>query len=288
MVLLLLVTACDGRSMPLVPGLPALPSFPTNVAGQEQQPRADTVELTTRVDALLASFSGGAAVWVADAGDRRPLYAKKADEVVLAASLYKLALLVHVESLVERGQGRYTDTITVEAQDITADGSLVLPGGSVTIDEALDLMITQSDNGTALALWRTYGGDAVNASLARERIGGIHVARDANDDNTVTARGVGELMRRLAERRLVSRAASDRMLARLERQTITGRADALLPGGTRIAHKTGDIVGASHDAAIVWTARGPRVVVVLTWEAAEGKAHELIAKVALAAFETAR
>ncbi|MBI2983965.1 MAG: serine hydrolase, partial [Chloroflexi bacterium] len=94
--------------------------------------------------------------------------------------------------------------------------------------------------------------------------------------------------RRIAERRLISGAASDRMLGRLERQEVTGRADALLPDGVRVAHKTGDLVGLAHDAAIVFTPIGPRVVVVLTWDAPEDEAHAFIARVAQAAYETAR
>ena len=281
--LALALVACQQGSV-TPPSIPQLPFFSSG----PQHRRADTTALTQRVNALVAAFDGEAAIWIADANDPEPLYARKEGEQVLAASLWKLGALVHVESIVERGEGKYEDKITVEAEDVGPDGSLVLPGGRISVNDALELMIVASDNGTALAFLRIHGGVAMNASLARAGIAGIHIQRDGNDENLVTARGVGTLMQRLAERKLVSRAASDRMIARLERQEVTGRSDALLPAGTRLAHKTGDIVGASHDAAIVFTPIGPRVVVVLTWDGQEDRAHELIAKVALAAFETAR
>jgi beta-lactamase class A len=269
------------------PGIPALPSFAIPEFGAPARARADTTELARRVNALVKEFPGGSAVWIADAGDPKPLYARNENEPVVAASLYKLAVMLHVETLIERKQVKLSDTIEIKDEDIAFDGSYVFPGDEVSVEKALELMITLSDNGTALALWRIHGPTAITATAEREGFKGLVVAA-AGEDNMATARAVGELMRRIAEGKLVSKAASERMLGRLERQTITGRSDALLPKGTRVAHKTGDLVGAFHDAAIVFTPLGPRVVVTLTWDAGERESHELIAKVAQAAYETAR
>lgn len=267
-------------SLPTLSGV-ALPGAPNPVR------QRDTAELTRRVDELVKAFSGEAAIWIADAGDPKPLYARNEDEAVVAASLYKLGVMLHVESLVERKELKLSDTIEIEDQDIMFDGSYVFPGDKVTIEKALELMITLSDNGTALAFWRIYGASAINATLDRAGYRGMRIG-EADEDNFVTARAVGKLLVRMAERKLVSRAASDRMIGRLERQTINGRSDALLPKGTRVAHKTGELPGLFHDAAIVFTSIGPRVVVVLTRDAGEGDALELMARVALAAYETAR
>ena len=53
------------------------------------------------------------------------------------------------------------------------------------------------------------------------------------------------------------------MLEVLERQTFNADIPAGLPPGTRVAHKTGEITGIEHDAAIVFAAR-PFVLVILT------------------------
>jgi beta-lactamase class A len=53
------------------------------------------------------------------------------------------------------------------------------------------------------------------------------------------------------------------MVAVLERQTVNDRIPAGLPSATRVAHKTGEITGIRHDAAIVFAPR-PFVLVVLT------------------------
>jgi beta-lactamase class A len=54
-----------------------------------------------------------------------------------------------------------------------------------------------------------------------------------------------------------------------------------LPGGTPVAHKTGDIAGIHHDAAIVFPAdRSPYILVVMTAGIADPKkADALLAEI---------
>jgi beta-lactamase class A len=256
------------------------------VAGFQQTARADQSETRARVDAATAEFEGGSAVWISYPGGVEPIYGRNVDEPVIAASLYKLAVMVHVESLIEQHKLKPADTLAILDEDVTADGSYVFAGAEVPIDEALELMITVSDNGTAMAFVRTYGA-AINTTLDRYRIPGLRIGENG-EDHVATARGVGTLLGKMAERRLVSRAASERMLARLGRQEIGGRLDARLPEGTQIAHKTGDLPGLAHDAGIVFTPAGPRVVVVITWDAPQDSAHDLMARIGQAVYETAR
>ncbi|MBI2774324.1 MAG: serine hydrolase, partial [Chloroflexi bacterium] len=241
---------------------------------------ARATDLNSVLDTLANAFPGGSAVWVADPSRPDPLYARDADRSVLAASLYKLAVLAEAERQVDLGLRAYTDPVTIDPEDITEDGSYFYPGDKLTLDEALEAMITVSDNGTALKLWRTLGPEQINKTLAANGISGFNVALDWDDDNLVTARGVGTLLTRLAQRQLVSAQASDRMIARLGRQTINDRLPAQLPAGTVVAHKTGNLVGAVHDAGIVFTQRGQRVIVALTWDADDQAADEFIAQLA--------
>lgn len=74
-------------------------------------------------------------------------------------------MLVEAERRVDAGDLRYDDTITIEDEDITADGTFEVAGTELTLDEALELMITISDNGAALALWRVFGPESINATL---------------------------------------------------------------------------------------------------------------------------
>jgi beta-lactamase class A len=78
------------------------------------------------------------------------------------------------------------------------------------------------------------------------------------------------------------------MLGILERQEFNDEIPAGLPSGTRVAHKTGQISGVLHDAAIVFPPEGraPFILVVLTRGVADEKlARALIQDVARYAWE---
>jgi beta-lactamase class A len=235
-----------------------------------------TADLIVQVDGLVKAFPGDTGVYIADPLAPQPLYTHDADVSFIAASIYKLGILVHVESLVESGVLKYTDTIEIQPEDITDDGSYEIAGTVMTVDEALEAMITVSDNGTALEFLRSLGPDNINATLQKLGLTDFHIANDDSDDNTVTARVVGQFFTLLAQRKLVSPAASDRMLARLERNQINDRLPAELPAGTIVAHKTGNLGFATHDAGIIYTPSGPRIVVGLTANTDEEEAVHFI------------
>ena len=240
---------------------------------------AGTAELVQHLEQLVSTFPGGAGLWIADPNLSTPLYSHDADEPVITASLYKLAVMAEAERRVEAGQLHYGDIITIEDEDITEDGSFELAGTELTLDEALEAMITISDNGAALALWHVLGPENINATLLRAGVKDFHVFLNWDEDNIATPRAVGTLLTLLAKRQLISAAASDRMLARLERQQINDRLPAALPQGVVVAHKTGNLPGLTHDAGIIFTPSGPRVVVAMTWDAFDADAYEFIANV---------
>jgi beta-lactamase class A len=235
-----------------------------------------TADLIVQVDGLVKAFPGDTGVYVADPLAPQPLYTHDPDVAFITASLYKLGILAQVESLVEAGKLKYTDTIEIQPEDITIDGSYELSGTVMTIDDALEAMITISDNGTALAFWHQLGPDTINATLQKLGLTAFHIAVDENDDHTATARVIGQYFTLLAQRTLVSPAASDRMLARLERQQINDRLPSQLPSGTRVAHKTGNLGFVTHDAGIIYTPSGPRVVVGMTANTDEEEAVHFI------------
>ncbi|HEY7624874.1 MAG TPA: serine hydrolase [Candidatus Limnocylindria bacterium] len=241
--------------------------------------RASTSDLQQQLDGLVAGFPGGVGIWIGDPTVTEPLFTHDPEQPVIAASLYKLGVLAEAERRVDAGQLRYSDTITIEPEDITVDGSFEDAGTELTLDQALEAMITISDNGSGLALWHVLGGANIDATLEKAGISGFHVALDESEDNVVTPHAVGTFFTLLARRQLISPAASDRMLARLERQQINDRLPAQLPPDVVVAHKTGNLVGVSHDAGIIYTRTGPRVVVVTTWDVADEEATSFISSV---------
>jgi len=238
-----------------------------------------STDVVHRLDALVAAFPGRAGVWIADRASTTPLYSRDADTNVTTASLYKLGVLMEAERRVDSGQLRYRDLITIGEDDVTEEGSVYEVGAVLSVDDALETMITLSDNGAALALWHLFGGDTIDATLARAGMPDFHVTFDSTGNTVATPRAVGTFFGLLARRELVSAAASERMLARLQRQTINDRLPAALPKQTVVAHKTGNLDGVAHDAGIIFTPAGERIVVVMTWNAYEG-ANAFIAEIA--------
>jgi beta-lactamase class A len=241
--------------------------------------QASTAELAKQLDSLIASFPGSAGIWIGDPAVATPLYTHDPGEQVIAASLYKLGVLAEAERRVDARDMTYNDAITIEPDDITTDGSFEDAGTKLTLDEALEAMITISDNGSALALWRILGGANIDATLEKAGVKDFHVAFDDTEDNWATPQAIGTYFTLLAKRQLISAAASDRMLARLERQQISDRLPAQLPPGVVVAHKTGNLVGLAHDAGIIYTKAGPRVVVVMTWDALDEDAANFISSI---------
>jgi beta-lactamase class A len=268
----------SGANLP-APVRPSHDAVAATTAALAVNPPTDAAQLATAMRERLGEFGGTAGVFIAIPGRPEPLYAADADTPFVAASLYKLAVLLRVESLVQGGTLSYDDTITVEDVDVTQDGSNEFPGTTLTIDRALEEMITYSDNGAALALVRVYGAAATNATLAAAGIKGFHIAESDDEDNVATARALGTFFDLLATRRLVSPEASDRMLGRLERQQINDRLPRDIPADVAVAHKTGDLVGLIHDAGLIQTSDGPRIAVVLTSGGTEATAKDLIAGV---------
>jgi beta-lactamase class A len=240
---------------------------------------AGTAGLVPKLDSLIASFQGHAGIWVSEPNVSTPIFTHDSDEQVIAASLYKLGVLAEAERRVETGELSYTDPVVIQLEDITADGSFVDAGTQLTIDQALEAMITLSDNGPGLALWYAFGGVSIDETLTKIGLGDFHIAVDDSDENWATPRAVGMFFTLLAKRELISPAASDRMLARLGRQQISDRLPAQLPADVVVAHKTGNLPGITHDAGIIFTRTGPLVVVAMTSGALDEDANSFISSI---------
>lgn len=78
-----------------------------------------------------------------------------------------------------------------------------------------------------------------------------------------SARDLADLFRRLGQGQLVSPTLDQRMVSYMLGQQINDRLPLLLPAGTRIGHKTGEIDGLTHDAGLVLLPSRPYAIAVL-------------------------
>lgn len=229
-------------------------------------PSSFSAQLTETV----AAFPGTASVVVVDprSGFR---FMWEADTIRPAASLHKLGVMAEAYRRAAIGAiSLDATTIEVTDEDVLDDGYYTDPGTVLTVREAIERMITLSDNTPARALLRLLERRKVNAlfkalGMSRTRINyGLPPEEQTASYNLTTARDIERFFMGLLRGTVVGRAQSAEMIGVLSRQRINDRLPAGLPEGAVIAHKTGDLGGVSHDAGIIFTADGPRIAVVMT------------------------
>ena len=235
-----------------------------------------------------------------------------ADERFHAASTMKVPVMIELFRRVDRGQISLSQPITLKNEfSSIVDGtpysldakddsdSLVYSwiGSAVSVHDLLEHMITRSSNLATNTLIGLVGASQANATAHALGAKDIQVLRGVEDDkayaagmnNTTTARDLAVLMAAIETGKAASPASTDSMRAVLSRQEFNDEIPAGLPAGTRVAHKTGQITGVLHDAAIVYPqGRGPYVLVVLTRGIPDEKvSRSLIADISRLVYEHA-
>ena len=217
----------------------------------------------------------------------------KPDQPFHAASTMKVPVMIELFKEARAGKLSLDDTIPVVNEfhsivdgspfaltpDADSDSTLYERAGQrVSYRELCELMITVSSNLATNILIERLTPANVQATVDSLGAPGMHVLRGVEDNkafdkglnNTTTARGLATLMFKIAKGQAVSPKSDAEMAAILKRQKFRDAIHAGLPEGTVVAHKTGNITGIHHDAAIVYGPR-PYVLVVLVRGIADQK-----------------
>jgi beta-lactamase class A len=211
-----------------------------------------------------------------------------ADAWFHAASTMKLAVLVGVYRMVDRGELTLDAPVHVRNKftsiagqklymlDINRDSDPELYrhlGRTMPVKQLAYQMITTSSNFATNLLVDVVGVDTIQAALGDLGIEGMKVLRgvedqaafDAGLNNLVTANGLLRMLRLIADGKALSEGASRQILDIMHDQQLKGGIPAGLPEAARVAHKTGNIATVHHDAGIVYLEdRKPYVLVILT------------------------
>ena len=268
--------------------------------------------LRTRIERRIAEVAG-ATVGVAfrDLARSDTLFLG-ADERFHAASTMKVPVMIELFRQVDRRRLRLDQQIelknefrsivdgspyTLNAADDSDSLVYTWVGSKVAVHDLLEHMITRSSNLATNTLIEVVGAKAANATAHSLGAHDIQVLRGVEDgkayeagmNNMTTARDLATLMMAIETAAAASRASTDSMRAVLLRQQFNDEIPAGVPPGTRVAHKTGQITGHLHDAAIVYPQRrGPYVLVVLTRGIEDEKvARSLIADISRLVYDQA-
>lgn len=243
-------------------------------------------------------------------------YSRLADLRFHPASTMKVPVMMALFDAVDRGEMRLDEPIAVrnEFQSIV-DGSLykldpaedgdpdlyAAVGQMMPLEELIRRMIVRSSNLATNLLIDRIGALRVTDLMRQLGAENLRVLRGVEDQkaydaglNNVTTAGDLQLILKLllpnTQGGPWTPASRQRMLDILRAQEFKEKIPAGLPPGTPVAHKTGDITGIHHDAAIVFPpGEEPYVLVVLTGGIHdEAEANRVIAEVSKLVWEGRR
>jgi beta-lactamase class A len=226
-----------------------------------------------------------------------------------AASTMKVAILLAVGRAIDQGRLRLDDTLHVRNRflsaldqtpfriDAESDGYPQLHkliGRTAKISDLTEWMIVSSSNLATNLLLDHLTVEFALEVLREAGVSGIHLRRgvddtkahDKNLNNETTAQGLLDLFAVLRGD-FLSKATRDLAINILLQQRFNSMIPAPLPAHASVAHKTGEISTACHDAGIVYLPeREPYILVVLTEVAADTNGRrEAIAKISGAVFQ---
>jgi beta-lactamase class A len=284
--------------IPLV--LPILGCASLPQPGTPLEGRIDDILQRNRAAIAVSYHHLGTGV-VIDRNEDMPFHAASTMKVPVMMALYravdtgemKLPQLVSVRN--EFRSLRDGSPFTLDPAEDGDPGLYQAVGGSRPLDELIRRMITRSSNLATNLLIDRIGASRV-MDLSRE-LGAYHIqilrgvedqkAYAAGLNNHTTAKDLRLIFEGLIEGTAFSEASKTAMLEILKAQELNEKIPAQLPKGTPVAHKTGDITGVHHDAAIVFPpGEKPYVLVVLTEGFGDEKeANRVIAEVSRAVWE---
>lgn len=213
-------------------------------------------------------------------------YLLNADQKFPSASIYKLAVLYKAYDSIKKGELAKDDVIAGEISATDQTSSPDNPASptpepekkyvSFSVVDALKLMITISDNSSAILLSERLGWGAIDKFMEELNLAGFDLVE--KDTPTATALSVLALLERIYRHTAVDWQSSEEMQKLLFAQKINDRIPKYLPEGTRVGHKTGELGNVRHDAGIVLGQKSDYIFVFLTETSNPQEAPENIAK----------
>ena len=236
-------------------------------------------------------------------------FAREGDRFFHAASTIKVAILLALFKGIDNGRFRARDPLHVRNRFLSAinaapcsldsesDGDPQLykrVGRTATIYDLAERMITVSSNLATNLLLDFIGTDYTDEVLELAKIGAVKLRRGVQDEqafdaglnNETTAEGLVQLFAALRGD-FLSKKSRERVVHILLEQKFTSMIPAGLPSHATVAHKTGEISSACHDAGIVYLPeREPYIVAILTEvDPAKSNQRETVKKISEAVYE---
>jgi len=241
----------------------------------------DREKVNSDLDQSITPLEGTNSVYVSPVNSDEAIV--RSNRVQRSASAIKLYILVTAYAMDKEGLFDLNERHMVESDEKVGGTGVIreLPDGtSLTYREILNDMITKSDNTGANIMIDALGGftiinnkikaiGAQDTKLQRKMMDTAALADGI--DNETSAQDMGQTLKKLYNRELVSKTADDEMLNILANNQNHTKLPALLPSQAKVYNKTGEFgdYGVQNDAAIIANDKGAFVVVVLSQDGSE-------------------
>lgn len=196
------------------------------------------------------------------------------DERVRSASMIKLFILAKAYEDIQKGTLSEKQQVVL-TPDVKVGGAGSITGwpdgSTITVEELLRHMITESDNTATNIMIDLLEMDAINQYIQGQGYTQTVLARKmmdtkaaaAGQENYTSASDLGKFFTRLYRHQCVSPEYDDAMLDLLRQQEDRECFPTALPDAV-IAHKTGELDHLYHDGGIVYSTHGDYVLCILT------------------------
>jgi len=206
--------------------------------------------------------------------------------VVPSASTRKIAVMMAAMRAIHDGKLALDQAVTIQEKyqnNMSGCFQHLLPGFTITLRDAMVMMIIVSDNTCTGTVADLVGLDAINefsqsigmkGTTHRHGIPPNNMPRDhkLEEANATTPADVGLLLD-LIQQGTEDQAAADKLGTSMELcqlgldilswQKLRARMPSLLPDGTKVAHKTGTARRGFNDAGIVFRDGKPRYIMTV-------------------------
>lgn len=231
-------------------------------------------DLMKELEKRAAKFRGEAAILVKDLKSKQTI-GINSSKLFPSASLVKVPIMAAVFQAQEEGRLKLTDTLKLERrQKIRSCSHLYYArnGTRFPIYDLMERMITESDNTATNMLVDALGFGYLNQKFVEFGLKNTDLRRGVMDlqwrragiENYTTAEDMAMLLEKIYNGELVSKRASEEMLAILKRQKVNDRLPRGLPSNVTIAHKTGLLNDTVSDCGVVFTPEGDFIICVIT------------------------
>jgi beta-lactamase class A len=236
----------------------------------------------------------GVAILDLASGQRLLLHA---DEVFPQASSIKIAVLAELYRQAQAGKLKLTDLYTVASSDLVPDSYIMeglTPGVTkITLRDLATMMVAVSDNSATNVLLDRIGIDNVNALMESLALSHMRLRRKMMDlkpagegrENISTPSEMMTLLEALYRGKVLNKEMTDDFFKVLSTPKKDSFLPRDLPEDLRIANKHGELEGVRADSGVVFLAKRPYIICVMTtYLRRERDGEESISQISLAAY----